>query len=308
MTGKKSVPGLTGIDLQREGVSIARVVREPGRRPAVTLCDFRPWEGADNRQALLERMAADFELGQSRCTTVLAEGEYAMLLTEAPDVAADELKRAIRWRVKDLIDFHINDATLDVFDVPADNGPGRARAMYAVAARNDAIQQLVDLLNAAGINLDVIDIAEMAQRNLASLLPEDAQGVLMLALNANSGLITITKQGEIYLSRNVDIGLDVLTGHDETTGYFDRIVLEVQRSLDYYDSHFRQSPIGKLFLAPMATTVSGMTEHLNANLDVEVAAMRLDEVLSYDVQVPAPLEVQCLTAIGTALRQETTVL
>ena len=170
MTGKKSVPGLTGIDLQREGVSIARVVREPGRRPAVTLCDFRPWEGADNRQALLERMAADFELGQSRCTTVLAEGEYAMLLTEAPDVAADELKRAIRWRVKDLIDFHINDATLDVFDVPADNGPGRARAMYAVAARNDAIQQLVDLLNAAGINLDVIDIGPKAHDSATELV------------------------------------------------------------------------------------------------------------------------------------------
>jgi MSHA biogenesis protein MshI len=308
LTGKKSVPGLTGIDLQREGVSIARIVREPGRRPALTLCDFRPWEGADNRQALLERMADDFELALARCTTALAEGEYAMLLTEAPDVAADELKRAIRWRVKDLIDFHINDATLDVFDVPGDNVPGRARAMYAVAARNDAIQQRVDLLDAAGINLDVIDIAEMAQRNLASLLPEDANGVMILALSANSGLITITKQGEIYLSRNVDIGLDVLTGHDNATGYFDRIVLEVQRSLDYYGSHFRQAPIGKLFLAPMATTVSGMAEYLNANLDVEVAAMRLDEVLSYDVQVPAPLEAQCLTAIGTALRQEAMAL
>ncbi|MDH3672481.1 MAG: pilus assembly protein PilM [Gammaproteobacteria bacterium] len=307
MTGKKSIPGLTGIDLQREGVSIARVVREPGRRPAVTLCDFRPWDGTDDRLQLIERIAADFELGQTRCTTPLAEGEYAMLLTEAPDVAPDELKRAIRWRVKDLIDFHINDATLDVFDVPGDNVPGRARAMYAVAARNDAIQQRVDLLDAAGINLDVIDIAEMAQRNLASLLPEDANGVVMLALNANSGLITITKQGEIYLSRNIDMGLDVLTGHD-VAGYFDRIVLEVQRSLDYYDSHFRQSPIGKLFLAPMATTVAGMAEHLNANLDLEVSMMKLEELLGYDVQIPAPLEARCLTAIGAALRQETTAL
>ncbi len=297
-------PGLTTVDLQPDGVGVVRIVRGAGRRPAVTLCDFRPWDGVGEKTRLLQQLAADYDLGQARCTTVLADGEYSLLLTEAPDVPASELKGAVRWRIKDLIDFHIDDATLDVFDVPGEKVAGRARALYAVAARNDAVQWRVDLMHEAGIKLDVIDIVEMAQRNLAALLPEDAQGVVTLCLTATGGLITITKQGEIYLTRNLDVGLDALTGGDNTADYFDRIVLEIQRSLDYYDSHFRQAPIAHLFLTPMAKSVPELLDHLNANLDVKVSTMQLDTLLGFDVQVPPPLGAQCLTAIGAALREE----
>ena len=130
----------------------------------------------------------------------------------------------MRWRVKDLIDFHINDATLDVFDVPGERVAGRARQMYAVAARSAVIQKRVDQLDAAGINLQVIDIIELAQRNLATLLPEDARGVALLSFTAGAGLLTITKQSELYLSRNLDIGLDALTQSENPSDYFDRIV------------------------------------------------------------------------------------
>ena len=123
------------------------------------------------------------------CTTVLDQAEYSLLLTEAPDVPVEELRAAMRWRVKDLIDFHINDATLDVFDVPGERVAGRARQMYAVAARSAVIQKRVDLLDAANINLQVIDIIELAQRNLAGLLPEDARGVALLSFTAGAGFV-----------------------------------------------------------------------------------------------------------------------
>lgn len=290
--------------MQPEGVSVARVERQPGGRSTVTLCDFRTWDGYDDQAQMLERIAVDYGLGRARCTTLLTEGDYALLLTEAPDVPADELRAAVRWRIKDLIDFHINDATVDVFNVPTENIAGKARAIYAVAARSDAIQRRVDLMAAAAINLEVIDIAEMAQRNLAALLPEDNQGVVVLSLNDRGGLVTVTRRGEIYLSRNLDVGLEALTADEDASRHFDRIVLEIQRSLDYYDSHFRQPPVAQLFLAPSGRTLAGLMEHLNDNLDVGVSEMKLNALLDYDVQIPPALEAPCLMAIGAALRDE----
>ncbi|MFL6649308.1 MAG: pilus assembly protein PilM, partial [Sulfurifustaceae bacterium] len=237
---KRTVPGLTGIDLREDGVSIVRVVREPGRAPQVTLCDFAEWHDADECDRVLGRLASDHHLKRARCTTVLDPDEYTLLLTEAPDVPADELRSAVRWRIKDLIDFHIDDATIDVFDVTTPNAPGKTRPMYVVAARNQAIQRRVELCDAAGVGLDVIDIPEMAQRNLAAILPEDVRGVVMLSLGSTHGLITITRQGEIFLSRRVEIGTDTLQAAEDRALYFDQIALEVQRSLDYFDSHFRQ--------------------------------------------------------------------
>ena len=297
------LPGLTGVGLRPDGVCVARVERTTGRPPAVTLFDFRPW-GDQGQEKVLARVAEDHDLKRSRCTTVLDPNEYSLMLTEAPDVPPDELRAAIRWRLKDLIDFHINDATLDVFDLPGEKAAGRARSMYAVAARSAAIQRRADMMEAAGINLDVIDIPEMAQRNLASLLPEDAKGIVLLSFTPAGGLITISKQSDIYLSRNIDIGLDMLAQSDDFTGLFDRIALEVQRSLDYYDSHFRQAPITQLALAPMPKEIPGLVDYLKANLSATVLTMDLMKLMECDAEIPSGLQSACLTTLGAALRQE----
>jgi len=299
---KRALSGLTAVGLHPEGACVVRVERAAGR-PAITRFEFRPWEGDDHGKTLM-RLAADHRLNRTRCTTVLDANEYSLLLTEAPDVPTEELRAAIRWRIKDLIDFHINDATLDVFDLPGEKTPGRARSMYAVAARSAAIQKRVDMMNAAGINLDVIDIPEMAQRNLAALLPEDAKGVMLLSLAPQGGLITITKQAEIYLSRGIDVGLDMLTQFGDTASLFDRIVLEVQRSLDYYDSHFRQAPITQLAIAPLPKEVPGLLEHLKANLSLSVQMMDLTNLVEWEAEMNPALQNLCLTTLGAALRQE----
>ena len=297
------LPGLTGVGLLPDGLCVVRVERVTGRAPALTLADFRPW-GDQGQEKVMARAAADYDLSRSRCTTVLDVNEYSLLLTEAPDVPPDELRAAIRWRIKDLIDFHINDATLDVFDLPGEKAAGRARSMYAVAARSSAIQKRADMMNTAGINLDIIDIPEMAQRNLAALLPEDAKGVVLLSFTPGGGLITISKQSEIYLSRSIDIGLDMMASFPDAHELFDRIALEVQRSLDYYDSHFRQAPIGMIALAPMPHEVPGLVDYLRANLNAEVIVMDLARLMECRVEVRPELQSACLAVLGAALRQE----
>ena len=291
------------MSLQPEGVCVARVQRVTGRMPVLTLFDFRPC-ASDDQDKVLARVASDYNLNRSRCTTVLNPNEYSLLLTEAPDVPADELRAALRWRVKEMIDFHINDATLDVFELPGEKASGRARSMYAVAARTTAIQQRVDMMDTAGVNLDIIEIPEMAQRNLAALLPEDVKGVVLLSFTPSGGLITITKQSEIYLSRNIDIGLDMLARAEDISALFDRIVLEVQRSLDYFDSHFRQAQINHLALAPMTKEIPGLVDYLKTNLNVSVITMDLLKLMECDVQMTAAQQSLCLTALGAALRQE----
>ena len=279
-------------------------VSEPGRRPRVARGAVYSLGAGDQVDDVLARAARDFDWKHLHCTTVLDDDDYKLLLTEAPDVPAQELKAALRWRIKDLIDFHINDATLDVFELPGEKAAGRARSMYAVAARSIAIQKRADMMSAAGINLDVIDIPEMAQRNLASLLSEEAKGVVLLSFSSTGGLITISKQGDIYLSRNIDIGFGLMTSFQDTNELFDRIVLEVQRSLDYYDSHFRQAPIATLALAPMPREVPGLVDYLKANLSANVITMDFTKLMECEVDIKPELQAACLSVVGAALRQE----
>lgn len=289
--------------MQADGVCVARVDWPAGQRPRLVASEYRPWEDGIMSERQLQRLASDYHLKHARCATLLDESEYTLLLTESPDVRPDELKAALRWRVKGLIDFHINDATLDAFEVPSPDG-GKLREMYAVAARNEAIRRRADALQNAGIRLEVIDIPEMAQRNLATLLPEDAQGVALLSFGSRGGLITLSRQGDLYLSRNLDVGLDRFRQGGDVTGYYDLVVLEVQRSLDYYESHFRQAPVQHLMLAPPAGQLPELLGHLRSNLGVAVSAMNLAELIDVDGSLTPELEGPCLFALGAALRRE----
>ena len=97
-------------------------------------------------------------------------------MVEAPEVPPAELKAAIRWRIRDLIDFHIDDAVLDVFDTPPSGARGVQEHLYAVVSKSSLVRERVDLLLDVGIELEIIDIPELALRNIAAKLEQDSSG------------------------------------------------------------------------------------------------------------------------------------
>jgi MSHA biogenesis protein MshI len=300
---KRLLPGLVAIGVRSDGVALVRVESNADQGPRLVARDFRPFAPGHGLKDVLASMAHDFNLGQSRCTTVLADADYKLLLTEAPDVAADEVRDAVRWRIKDRIDFHINDATLEVFDLPADTGIA-TRDVYVVAARNQALQERVHLFESAGIHLEIIDVPDLAQRNLATLLPENQAGVALLSFHASGGLLTLTRQDNLYLSRALNVGSDAMLRAYEASSFFDQIVLDVQRSLDYYESHFRQAPIRTLVVAPLTPHIPGLTEYLTSNFNMQVRSLDLNESLPSDDPPPVDWQGGHLLTIGAALRVE----
>jgi MSHA biogenesis protein MshI len=120
----------------------------------------------------------------------------------------------------------VDDATVDVLDVPPDkNSPTRSHSMYAVAAKSELVKNRQQLFTQAKTPLSVIDIPEMAQRNIAALLEPPGRGLAMLSFNNEGGLLTITQGGELYLARRIDISLEQLTsaGAEQKSALFEII-------------------------------------------------------------------------------------
>lgn len=308
-------------------------------RPRLDICRFIPATGAAEQQRVLERLRAELQLDKSTCISVAESDSFSLLLIEAPDVDPLELKAAVRWRIKELLDFHIDDAIIDVFDIPGQQERGRPKLMYVVASRISTVQQHIDLMESQEINLSVIDIPELAMRNIAALLPEDEGGVAMLYLGQDSGLLTLTRQKNLFLARKLETGtrqlLDYLTQGEaevefvldpeegeaaEGTGRvgdempqslryaLDSIVLEIQRSLDYYESHFSLPPVSGLVLVPMAQPIPGMLEYIAGRLGVPMHTLDLNAFIESEQTLSDELQSQCLLAIGAALRQENRAL
>ena len=138
-------------------------------QPVVEFAEERSWDAAEPKS--LERVVREFGAKRFQCTTLLRPDQYQILLVEAPAVKPDELKSAVRWRIKDMLDYHVDDATIDVLDVPLPaGGPQRSHYMYTVAARNDVHPHHHRALHGGRHAAPVIDIPDTAQRNLAARL------------------------------------------------------------------------------------------------------------------------------------------
>lgn len=292
-----------------EGLAVARVRRMRDLPPTLEVCESHDGSSTSIQGAGITQLTRSLGLDRNLCVTTLALGSYSLLFVEAPDVPPTELRAAIRWRVRELIDFHIDDAVIDVFEVPDQKATGSNTMMYAVVARSSTVKQQVELLTGAGLNLEVIDIPELALRNLAALLPEDVAGVALLYLGSRSGLITLTRQNTLYLSRRLDMGWEMLgTDLEQAESRLDRIVVEIQRSLDYYESHFLQPPIGTVIVTPLPDHLRGVDSYLADQLGISVRSMDLNQLIDTERALPAEVQCRCIMAVGAALRQESVQL
>ncbi|QGZ42770.1 MSHA biogenesis protein MshI [Pseudoduganella flava] len=288
------------------GVSAAIVERRTDARPTVLAAAWHPGARAE-AAGLLARVGKELGAAERYCSSVLVPGEYQLLAVEAPNVPAGELKTAVGWRLKDLIDFPVPEATIDVLDIPpAPNAPAHNHQVFAVAARNGIIEALQNLYTEAKVDLAAIDIAETAQRNIAALLEPDGRGLAMLAFDDNGGMLTVTFRGELYLARRIDITLAQVEGPAEQRQHlYDRIALELQRSLDNFERQYQHVAVAKLVLGP--TGGSSLHDYLSANLYLPVDLLDLDTVFDL-AQVPelrdAAQQARFFTALGGALRDE----
>jgi MSHA biogenesis protein MshI len=251
------------------------------RRPLLRRCGTVPVD-IERPQELAGRLRA-LGLPTRSVIALLQVPQCQLLQIDTPAVAPEELKAAARWRIKDLVDCHVDDLTIDVMHV----GDGRAhgpKQAFVAATPNRVIQDLASLCEAAGLQLATIDIRETAQRNLqCALARAGAQGDRAGALLMRHGehcLLTICAHGELFYTRRfawdgalaafpsddptmpqslsqpmplldagempdiVDYGAEVTIEEDHAEA--PRIVIEVQRSLDLWERSWPGLPLNTI--------------------------------------------------------------
>lgn len=290
----------------RKGVYVAQA-NYSGARPQVTRCSFYP--ATEVSSATLEFIRKESQLEGGRYTTVLSPNEYQLMVVEAPNVPVEEMKTAIRWKIKDSLSYQVDDATVDMLQIPTNlhGGSDRPQSLYAVAASNETISKRIALFEKAKFNLTVIDIAEMAQRNIAALYETEGNGLALLAINDEGALLTITCGGELFLARRIEISLGQLQDADEVMRqqFQNRVELEVQRSLDYFDRQFHNIPVERMLVSSPADL--GLVELIAQNLDIPVERLNLKQGMDiFGVPDLADSEFAsyALLAVGAALRRE----
>ena len=298
-------PGWMAVLPQGGAVTLAHVVRNSNSRPQVCLLDTFAMDNGELEA--LQRLRGARHLKSYNCTTLMGSGDYNLTQLDAPSVPKAERKEALRWSLKEMVSYPLEKACVDVLDIPSEGFPqGRSAGVLVVSAGEQAVRARVAGFEAAKITLDAVDVPELAQRNVAALLEDDNRGLAFLRVDETGMMLTLTFHGELIAVRRGEMDTLQLNSSDaeQCARMRERLVLDVQRSLDNFDRQYSHIPISKVVLVSYPQ-VENLSVELGESIYVPVREMDLSEVMDFSA-VPELREVQYqakhLLAIGAALR------
>ena len=298
----RSSAGCVGIELNADSLRIAvRSADGSTIEQTAVLQAETSSPSASDWLALIEPFIQKHRLQNRLCNVVLSPADYQLMLVEAPDVPDEEMREAVKWRIKDLINTPVEAAAIDIFALPEDASKAGKKMLYVVISELARIHEVISLVGDSGLQLNAIDIEVLALRNLLQLKSLE-RGAAIVRLKESGGDVSIYRDGNLYLSRHFH--LDYAGGLlDDLPA--DALALEVQRSFDYFERQMGQVPPGMLFICGEGVGPEKITDELKRSLSVPVEFLDLSHEANIDLSVMDEGMVQlCLGAIGAAYRQE----
>lgn len=264
-----------------------------------------PWS---QPMAALQRLRRSRGLHHHACVAVLERHQYQCVTMDAPvDVPREDWCAAIRWQLKDTVDFPVESAAVNLLAVPEGTSYRAQTQLIAVAAAESQVRPLVEQAADAGAPWTAIDIAETALRNLSALVEPEGRAQALLHCQADHATLVVTYDGELLSARQMELKLvfDDDVDPDVRSAGHEHAGLELQRTLDGIERAFGQVTLARLLITPMPG-LHALCDHLGPLLYVPVQPLDLSEALDWSA-VPGLLDDPLLLntrlcAIGAALR------
>ena len=294
-----------GLGFHVDGLSMVAIDRSDAD-PRILECNFSAQDPAEPPAESLFQAVRRLGLKGAQVNAVLGPSVYSLFQVEAPEVEQEELASAIRWRVKDLLDFHIDDAVIDLFDMPTSERRSGPRMIYVVVSKRTFIQRCVDQMESLGLDISAIDITELALRNVIAMNRPSDGFHAVLYLPPHYGMIQIVRGDTVYLSRRIEIsGKDL----EEQGGFgleeqLETLVLELQRSLDYHESHFGMGPVSGISIIAPESRKTQLRELADQGLAAPVELLDISSSLDGIQDLDPAILYRTLPAIGAALRSD----
>lgn len=118
---------------------------------------------------VLTGLTKQYELNKMPLYWLLSLEDYQLFLIDSLPVAKNEFHAALNWRIRSLINYPIEEALTDSFLIPPKKADSETNMVAAVAAKMTPLIKIIEVFQKAELRLSVIDIPELALRNLSAL-------------------------------------------------------------------------------------------------------------------------------------------
>jgi len=240
----------------------------------------------------------------ANCTSVFVAFSidyYQQFQLDKPNVEAEEIVSALTWSVNELTGSNTSRA-IDYIDLPV---PLAGNEKVNVVSINDAdINYVVESVISAGLVLESISVEEVVTCNF--LLDEPEATITLVQDGSSEICLNIVKQGKLYFSRRLKgfENLGSFTLDELKMGIIDSLCVQVQRSMDYFESQLRQAPVRQLRLKLDTQHLTALIEQIEQALPVKVSSLPHNIILPDDLKDKAISYTALGAALGAVFKEE----
>lgn len=292
--------GLCSIEIGPEGLAVAYTSTLAKRE--ISVCEFIPYQighQLDNAkiQKYLAGFVAEHGLKKIPCNWVLHPNNYRLTLVDAPNVPQSEYKQAIRWQIKDIVSYSLEDMAIDIFY--PDEPDKSLKKIYVIAAQHTYLQATATLIQESGLIPVAIDIQEFAIRNLLANTPNKEESLGFLSITNDSCLVVLIKQNNIQFVRKIPTNPNNLR-----TGNHDDLLSEIRRSFSYCQTELKQTIPDKFFIHSQENLEDSVIKKMAQSLDKNIDRFNLRSIIDFKIPINNLTESRCWSVIGGVLREE----
>ncbi|HNQ02844.1 MAG TPA: type IV pilus assembly protein PilM [Syntrophales bacterium] len=301
---------IAGLDIGSSSVKLAEIAEGPDGYTLQNFASIPLAKGivADgiiaNPNALVERIKELLKISRCRARTVVTSlSGYSVIAKKIgfPSMDEESLRELISDEIEKYLPFgDMKDVNFD-FQIlgSSDMSPGQME-VFLVAAKKDVVQSYVDTLKKAGLEVAILDVDSFALETMYEENYDYGHDDVCILVNIGASMtnINVVKGGASIFIRDFPLGGTSITenlqdktgvsfeeaermklekaasgdeqSRDELLAYADPLLLEIERSVDYFRSTYPGKFIKQILLCGGTARMPGIGDALLQRLNVEV--------------------------------------
>jgi type IV pilus assembly protein PilM len=296
-------------------------------------------------QALLRRLIRLEKITDKDVALALSGHSVIVKKVQIEQMSEEELANAMPYEAEQHIPFDVYDVNTDFHILgtsDAGSGKGGQMEVLLAAAKKGRVDELSLVARGANLNPAVIDVDTLALINGFEVnYPEEIHGPAISLVHLGASLMTvlILKDGLSTFQRDIAVGGNQYTaavqqalgisredaeavklgGHPDQQARADvltvlrkvteEIVIEIQRSFEFYSASAGDEPIEKVYLSGGSGRIRGLSQVLASRLKLPVAPLNPFRQIavpdkSFDLDYVSDIGPMAAVAVGLAMRQK----
>jgi type IV pilus assembly protein PilM len=247
----------------------------------------------------IQRLFSTLRVKTTDVATSVSGNAVIVKKISLPQMSSEELAESIHWEAEQYIPFDIQDVSLD-YEVIEGGGSGGNMDVLLVAVKKDKISDHTSVITQAGKVAALVDVDVFALQNCYEVNYGMDPGRVVALLNIGASVmnINIVRGGTSIFNRDIAVGGNQYTDaiQKELNLSFDQaeaikrggeggsqqtvqpilqtvsenIVLEIQKTFDFFKATSSEDRIDRIFLSGGASKVPGLRELLGDRFEAGV--------------------------------------